>query len=95
MKTPWDADIDDRLWNLERTMGNRDWNPKVQIRKKGLGPVGLTQETVYSHLKSADDVVRSDIPQAVGYNPLDSKMWNDYLDGGDGALRNRNLTDKN
>tara|TARA_R110002050_G_scaffold272004_1_gene415660 strand:- start:351 stop:980 length:630 start_codon:yes stop_codon:yes gene_type:complete len=81
------------ILEVAKSKGVKIGNPKVQIRKAGMGPVGLTQETVYSHLKSADDVVRSDIPQAVGYNPLDSKMWNDYLDGGDGALRNRNLTD--
>ena len=49
--------------------------------------------TVYSHLKSADEVVRSDISQAVGYDPKSSAHWNSYLDGGDGALANKNLTD--
>jgi hypothetical protein len=50
-------------------------------------------ETVYSHLKSADEVVRSDISEAIGYDPKASAFWNSYLDGGDGALENKNLTD--
>ena len=80
------------ILEIARSKGVKIGNPKVQIRKAGMGVVGLTQETVYSHLKSADDVVRSDIPEAVGYNPNDSKLWNDYLNGGDGALANRHLT---
>jgi len=81
------------LLEIARVAGVRIGNPKVQIRKKGLGPVGLTQETVYSHFKTADEVVRSDVPEAAGYNPKDSKLWNDYLDGGNGALNNKELTD--
>jgi hypothetical protein len=82
------------ILEVAKSKGVRIGNPKVQIRKAGMGPVGLTQETVYSHLKSADDVVRSDIPEAVGYNPLDSKMWNDYLDGGEGAIVDWRLQNK-
>ena len=54
----------------------------------------ISYKTVYDHLRSADDVVRSDIPEAIGYNPKSSSLWNDYLDGGDGAMSDRNLTNK-
>ena len=64
-------------------------SPKKQA---GMGPVGLLQKTAYSHLMTASDVVRSDIPTAVGYEPKASAMWNDYLDGGNGALSDRSLT---
>ena len=64
-------------------------------RKSQVSPwTDISYRTVYSHLRSADDVVRSDIPEAIGYNPKSSSLWNDYLDGGDGAMNDRNLTNK-
>ena len=76
---------------LARLKGIKIGNPKVQIRPGRL-KVGLFDKTVYSHFLTADEVVRSDIPEAVGYNPNDSELWNDYLDGGDGAMKNKSLT---
>ena len=57
-----------------------------------VGPVPVNYKTVYSHLRSASDVVRSDIPEAIGYNSQSSELWNSYLDGGDGALSNKKLS---
>jgi hypothetical protein len=54
----------------------------------------LHYKTVYSHLKSADDVVRSDIPEAIGYDKKASSLWNDYLDGGEGGLADWRLQNK-
>jgi len=65
--------------------------------KKSTGSIGeipLNYQTVYSHLRSADDVVRSDIPEAVGYNSKSAALWNDYLDGGRGALNNTTLSNQ-
>jgi len=76
---------------LARLKGIKVGNPKVQIRKEGI-KVGLFEKTVYSHFLTSDEVVRSDIPEAAGYNPNDSELWNSYLDGGDGALTNKSLT---
>ena len=63
-------------------------------RKSGKSPWAgnVHYKTVYSNLMTASDVVRSDIPTAVGYEPKASAMWNDYLDGGNGALSDRSLT---
>jgi len=62
--------------------------------KGGVGPMSLLQKTVYSQFISSDQVVRSDIPEAVGYDSKSSKLWNDYLDGGEGALADWTLQNK-
>ena len=45
-----------------------------------------TYTTVYSHMPSADDVVTTDMPTAVGYKKGEATLWSDYLAGGEGAL---------
>lgn len=65
---------------------------KINKGKGGVGPVSLNHQTVYSNLLTASDVVRSDIPEAIGYDPNASALWNSYLDGGDGALASKALS---
>ena len=68
---------------------------KSGLSKKPAHPyLDIHTPTVYSHLRSATDVVRSDIPEAIGYNPKSSELWNSYLDGGRGALSSSSITDQ-
>jgi len=66
--------------------------------KKRKGKTGfqipVTGKTLYSHLRSADDVVTTDIPEAHGYIAGQADMWKDYLSGGEGALQDDRLSNK-
>jgi len=65
----------------------------TRLAKKPAHPyLDIHTPTVYSHLRTATDVLRSDIPEAAGYNPKSSELWNSYLDGGDGALSNKKMS---
>ena len=66
---------------------------KKRKGKKGLGVIPADYKTAYSHLRSADDVVTTDIPDAIGYVAGHSALWADYLAGGEGALKDKKLTD--
>ena len=66
---------------------------KLGVSKKPAHPyLDIHTPTVYSHLMTATDVVRSDIPEAIGYDKKSSGLWNDYLDGGEGAASDKNLS---
>ena len=65
-------------------------NKKVET----LGKIPVTHTTVYSHLRSADDVVRTAVPEAVGFVPGHAELWADFLAGGQGALNDKRLTDE-
>ena len=62
-------------------------NKKVQT----LGKIPVGYKTAYSHLRSADDVVRTAVPEAVGFVEGHAELWADYLAGGEGALKNKEL----
>jgi len=66
--------------------------------KKRKGKTGFqipaTGQTRYSHLRSADDVVTTDIPEAHGYIAGQAELWKDYLAGGKGALQDDRLSNK-
>lgn len=62
-------------------------NKKVQT----LGEIPVGYKTVYSHLATADDVVRTAVPEAVGFVSGHAELWADYLAGGKGALNDPRL----
>ncbi len=59
-----------------------------------LGKISVTHTTRYSHLRSATDVVRTAVPEAVGFVPGHAELWADFLAGGPGALNNKRLSDE-
>ncbi len=59
-----------------------------------LGQISVTHNTVYSHLRSADDVVTTAVPEAVGFVAGHAELWADFLAGGEGALNNKRLSDE-
>ena len=65
---------------------------KTKKGKKGLGIIPADYKTVYSHLGSADAVVSTSIPEAVGFVEGHAELWSDYLAGGQGALKDKKLT---
>jgi hypothetical protein len=52
----------------------------------------VAHRTVYSNLATADEVVATAVPSAVGFVQGNAELWADYLAGGQGALANRKLT---
>lgn len=63
-------------------------------KSETLGQIPVTHTTVYSHLATADDVVRTAVPTAVGFVPGHAELWNDFLLGGKGALNDKRLTEE-
>ena len=75
--------LTDRAFAYNQMVSRRVKNNKT----KTLGKVSVDYKTVYSHLRSADDVVTTDVPEAVGHKEGEAFLWKDYLAGGEGASR--------
>ena len=89
----WETESGTVLRTFVEDLGDTNGFSKSARKSKSAPWTGdVNYQTVYSHLRSASDVVRSDIPEAIGYEPKMSRLWNDYLDGGEGAMNDRNLT---
>ena len=73
----------------DRAFANKQMvSRKVKRNKtKTLGLIPVDYKTVYSHLPSANDVVTTDVPEAVGYKESEAPLWKDYLAGGEGASK--------
>jgi hypothetical protein len=89
----WETESGTVLRTFVEDLGDTNGFSKSARKSKSAPWTGdVNYQTVYSHLRSASDVVRSDIPEAIGYESKMSQLWNDYLDGGEGAMNDRNLT---